>query len=134
MVNIEICDKCGYSVLTFANEAEKCPVCNNQLQFVNTINTKEFTDMNIAEREYFIRNYVGHDFDNELKYKRQDYKAVRLNEIRGQNKPQPKCPTCGSTYVQKIGGIERGVSVGVLGLFSKKINKSYKCKNCDYTW
>ena len=44
------------------------------------------------------------------------------------------CPTCKSTNIEKIGFAERAVSVGVLGIFSKKINKSFKCKNCGYTW
>lgn len=47
---------------------------------------------------------------------------------------KPKCPTCQSTNVQKIGTGERVVSVAMLGIFSKKINKSFKCKNCGYTW
>lgn len=47
---------------------------------------------------------------------------------------KPKCPTCSSTNVQKIGVGERVVSVAMLGIFSEKINKSFKCKNCGYTW
>lgn len=46
----------------------------------------------------------------------------------------PKCPTCGSTNIRKISTGERMVSVGMLGLFSKKINKSFKCNACGYTW
>ena len=46
----------------------------------------------------------------------------------------PKCPTCGSTNIQKISGLERGASVMGIGIFSKKINKSFKCKSCGYTW
>lgn len=53
-------------------------------------------------------------------------------EVRNEN--IPKCPTCSSTNVQKIGTGERAVSVAMLGMFSKKINKSFKCKNCGYTW
>lgn len=49
-----------------------------------------------------------------------------------QNKP--KCPTCGSTDIKPISGLNRGVSVAVLGIFSKKINKSFECKHCGYTW
>lgn len=45
-----------------------------------------------------------------------------------------KCPTCQSSNVQKIGAVERGVSVFSWGLFSKKINKSFKCSACGYTW
>ena len=46
----------------------------------------------------------------------------------------PKCPTCGSADVQKIGSIERGASILTFGFFSRKINKSFKCNNCKYTW
>lgn len=46
----------------------------------------------------------------------------------------PKCPTCQSTNVKKISGLDRGLSVGIFGLFSKKINKSFKCNSCGYTW
>ena len=45
-----------------------------------------------------------------------------------------KCPACGSSNVQKIGTGERVASVTMFGLFSKKINKSFKCNNCGYTW
>lgn len=46
----------------------------------------------------------------------------------------PKCPTCQSTNISKIGSMERVGSIATLGLFSKKINKSFKCKACGYTW
>lgn len=46
----------------------------------------------------------------------------------------PKCPTCQSTNIRKIGGVERGASILTFGLFSKKINKTFKCNNCGYTW
>ena len=49
-------------------------------------------------------------------------------------KSTPKCPTCQSTNIKNIGTGERVASVAMLGLFSKKINKSFKCKNCGYTW
>lgn len=54
-------------------------------------------------------------------------------------KPQPTtptiiCPTCGSTNTRKMGSIERGASILTFGIFSKKINKTFKCNNCGYTW
>lgn len=57
-----------------------------------------------------------------------------IGEIKNSNKFTPKCPTCSSTNVQKIGTGERVVSVAMLGIFSKKINKSFKCNDCGYTW
>ena len=56
-------------------------------------------------------------------------------------KPEPQpttptitCPTCGSTNTRKMGSIERGASILTFGIFSKKINKSFKCNSCGYTW
>ena len=46
----------------------------------------------------------------------------------------PKCPTCHSTNIRKMGGIKRGASIYAFGIFSKKINKTFKCGNCGYTW
>lgn len=46
----------------------------------------------------------------------------------------PKCPTCQSTNIRKISGVERGASIFAFGLFSKKINKTFKCENCGMTW
>ena len=50
------------------------------------------------------------------------------------NNNQVKCQFCQSTNVKKIGAGERAVSVIGLGLLSKKINKSFKCKNCGGTF
>lgn len=44
------------------------------------------------------------------------------------------CPFCKSTNIRKIGSGERAVSVLGLGLLSKKINKSFKCKSCGGTF
>lgn len=46
----------------------------------------------------------------------------------------PKCPHCNSINISKISTTERVGSIAMLGIFSKKINKSFKCKHCGYTW
>lgn len=66
-------------------------------------------------------------------------KAIERQEILSQPDSAfyanvPKCPTCQSTNIRKMGGVERGASILTFGLFSKKINKSFKCNNCGYTW
>ena len=57
-------------------------------------------------------------------------KSMQLQ--KEQNKP--KCPTCGSTNVKHISTLNRAVSIGVFGLFSSKIGKSYECQNCKAKW
>jgi hypothetical protein len=51
-----------------------------------------------------------------------------------QQRNVPKCPTCGSTNISKIGTLNRMASVGFFGLASSKIGKTQKCNNCGYTW
>lgn len=68
-----------------------------------------------------------------FKIKNGDVERVINCEIK-ESSNIPKCPTCSSTDIQKIGGMERVGSVAMLGIFSKKINKSFKCKSCGYTW
>lgn len=74
------------------------------------------------KREQFDKDYL-------------DGKILESNhQINLQTSNTPKCPTCGSTNIRKISTGERMVSVGMLGLFSKKISKSFKCNSCGYTW
>ena len=71
------------------------------------------------------------------KIKEQQLEQVRRYQANAQAQEllnKPKCPTCGSTNIKKIGGIERGASIAAFGIFSKKINKTFKCNNCGYTW
>lgn len=46
----------------------------------------------------------------------------------------PKCPTCGSTNIQKISGTKRWLSAGLFGLASSDIGKSMVCKSCGFKW
>lgn len=68
---------------------------------------------------------------NQFKRQQEQHEAIKEQE-RESNRPH--CPTCGSINIKKITGTERAASVIGLGIFSKKINKSYKCEHCGYTW
>ncbi len=124
-----------------------CPFCKHEL--VDTLLTwDDFGD---------IRNYSNNNKDLlfamielrkkdviEFEVKMQPFRQKRIERNKALDKEYerklaaigntPKCPTCGSSNVHKISGLERGASVMTLGLFSKKINKSYKCNSCKHTW
>ena len=51
-----------------------------------------------------------------------------------QEKNTPKCPTCGSTNIQKISGTKRWITTGLFGLASSNFGKTMECKNCGYKW
>ena len=50
------------------------------------------------------------------------------------NSPKPKCPTCGSTNIEKISTASKVVGASLFGLFSNTARSQYKCKNCGYKW
>lgn len=63
----------------------------------------------------------------DLQFKaRQNAKKAAANTLH--------CPTCGSTNIKKLDVVDRAVSMGFFGIFSNKINKSFKCKDCGCTW
>lgn len=136
---VRVCQQCGHIAWCFSDEIEKpCSVCNGNCIIVDTLSIKELYLMTASEKEQFAINYVGHDFDPELKLKRIEYDANKRASIRKRaeeaNAKHPECPTCHSRDTKAISGLERGVSIISLGLLSKKINKSFKCNNCGYTW
>ena len=59
---------------------------------------------------------------------------LKDEQLKESNNHIPKCPTCQSTDIRKIGGLERGASILTFGIFSKKINKTFKCNNCGMTF
>lgn len=71
---------------------------------------------------------------NNIIYTSKQSQTVQANAQAQELLNKPHCPTCGSTNIKKIGGIERGASIAAFGIFSKKINKTFKCGNCGYTW
>lgn len=76
------------------------------------------------------------DYDSyliQVEKEKQEFKKM-LQQLSKSKTNIPKCPTCGSTNIRKIGTGERAASVVGLGLLSKKINKTWKCNNCGHTW
>lgn len=65
-----------------------------------------------------------------------DYTSFHNNiPIKPNNtKNTPKCPTCGSTNIQKILGTKRWLSTGLFGLASSDVGKSMVCRNCGFKW
>lgn len=49
-------------------------------------------------------------------------------------KNEPKCPTCGSTNICKIGTISKTASIAAFGIFSSNLGKTMKCNKCGHKW
>ena len=156
MRGFNICKKCGKFDFCPGLGAKKCNRCKDgDLIYLDDSMIDETVDyfgdpsqLGFSTRgNDFVYNYFGKDnlpplFEETVKEDKKIYEYIKKQRewdekqrrTYSKPKPTPKCPTCGSTNVSKIGFVERSVSVGFLGLFSNKINKSYKCKDCGCTW
>lgn len=120
-IDCDICDDCGSNLL-------KTPITLGEYFYIKSISDdRDFLDAMIELKQKDII---------EFKTKIAQFKVqVDAQEERErQEKNKPKCPTCGSTNIRKIGTGERVASVVGFGLLSKKINKTWKCNNCGHTW
>ncbi len=148
------CKKCGRVV----QDSKLCDICGSVTHQVPTHYLMSDVDFLIDSKleDQFIEECIksSPEFDEYLFNNRDRIKAQKFAEYErhmaigdairqgadvktafrngGQN--MPKCPTCGSLNVRHISGGERVASVGFFGIFSKKINKTFKCGNCGYTW
>ena len=62
------------------------------------------------------------------------FNEMMAEKLAANNPNVPKCPTCGSTNIEKISAAKRGVHMGLFGVFSKTSFSQFKCKNCGYQW
>ena len=84
--------------------------------------------------DYATIHKIKEERGKEFEQRQEQARIAQANAQAQELLNKPKCPTCGSTNIKKIGGIERGASIAAFGIFRKKINKTFKCNNCGYTW
>ena len=55
--------------------------------------------------------------------------------VRPKARPNiPKCPTCGSTNIEKISTGSKMVGAAMLGILSSDVRNTMHCKNCGAKW
>lgn len=121
------CPKCGHSFPDDWNECNECEV-----ELVYEEKDRELI-LSQEEKEYYdkkSRGYLNQEFvkrGETLTFEAYPYKQDKDHHI-------PKCPICGSTNLKKLSFSNKAVSIGVFGLLSNKINKTWECKNCKSTF
>lgn len=120
-------------------EYQNCEYCGAKLLHTNMTAEEEFLIKHISEDKDFFMAMLKLREDDIIEYQ------TKISSFRDKAKQDgcydspkqsnvPKCPTCNSTDIRKIGTGERVASVIGFGLLSKKINKTWKCNNCGHTW
>ena len=127
------CKICGF--VDGEGNIDICPICKStDWEDADLIALKE-----ISNDTDFIEAMIELKKNDPIEYqlKMSQFKA-NLKQQESSKKVEednkPKCPNCHSTNIKAITGTERVMSIMGLGIFSKKINKSFKCLNCKYTW
>lgn len=91
---------------------------------------KDYLDK-VKRYNFALQNFK--EYQEEQFQKRVIYmKRPASNSKTLNNKVQ--CPFCHSTNVVAISGVERAFSLITLGIFSRKINKSFECNDCGGTF
>ena len=134
------CDKCNRFCVcgnpSDINAIDQFKDCGGQMLDTGIVSDEYSVISKISSDHAFLDAMIQLKKDGIIDYnlKMSQFKSQVNQQNQQQESNKPKCPTCGSTDIKKIGTCERVASVAMIGLFSKKINKSYKCLNCKYTW
>ena len=112
----------------------------------NEVDKKLIRKCTLCGREYLKPQAICPKCDIVL-MKLSDYERLNMEENRAnfqkeverQDKLQreqntPKCPTCGSTNIEKISTAKKAVGFVAVGVFSSNFGKTMHCKNCGYKW
>lgn len=126
---------------SYWNKTNNCPFCDNLTQDTN-LNLQEVlivgkcSNYNPALLDAMRELKEKDVIEYELKMSQFRNQANQMDAMRQQKREdnRPRCPHCNSTNIQSIGIGERIGSVMMFGMFSKKMNKSFKCLDCKYTW
>ena len=113
-----ICNKCGKTILV------------KDLQLFQTIQS----DYCVVIDNKKIQCECGNEGCGFIEYKNNPTIEQTIVKKVSTVVNQPKCPTCQSTNISKIGTLNRMASVGLFGLASSKIGKTHKCNSCGSTW
>ena len=110
-----------------------CPSCKKGVLEDSIITYEELEiiqDVSDSDRQ-FLEAMIELKKNDPIEYqlKMSQFKASlkqQENSKKVEDDNKPKCPNCHSTNIKAITGTERVMSIMGLGIFSKKINKSFK--------
>lgn len=145
--SIMFCEKCQIHYFpNFEDTKESYTICSNC--------NSELTDTGISYEEYKTLPKTKRCKQCKRKYPKFFIKCPKcksqliklstenkndnkqMKSIISQNFQQntPKCPTCGSTNVNKISTAKKAAGFLAVGVFSSNLGKTMECKNCGYKW
>ena len=134
---IKKCPKCG-RIGRCTSDYMKC-FCGEEALVETVMSDNEYCLLcDISSDDDFLNAMIDlkekDPIEFQLKMSQFKTQVQQQDSIKTQNDNTPRCPHCKSTNIKSISGLNRGASIAMWGIFSKKINKSFECKQCGYTW
>ena len=145
---VYLCKNCGKTIDYTQSEAETAECSCKHTDYIYLgVNPVQYYKMSDSSKDRLIQKKLKltqNQFE-ELKVewskirKEVDskYYAQRLeqrNEQRRVSQNTPKCPTCGSTNIEKISTTKKAIGFVAVGVFSSNFGKTMHCKQCGYKW
>ena len=147
---MKICPKCRG---LYFDQDQQCDNCKIELLDKDDFNATlgEYYQMNHSQR---VANRYNPQYEIVCKYQfpeiyeyneqksQQEYeelqrkaqqKMIEKEQIEKQQNT-PKCPTCGSTTIEKISTAKKAIGFVAVGIFSSNFGKTMHCKQCGYKW
>ena len=120
---------------------EKCPFCGGAIIDTNLPDSdftviREVSNYNRQFLEAMIELYNQNIVEYELKmsqFRTQYEQQESIKQIQ-KEKNIPKCPTCGSTNIEKISACKKIGGGMLFGLFSSDVRNTMHCKDCGAKW
>jgi hypothetical protein len=142
-----ICKCCGYEdpIIMSMDDMRvfvknlNLPTADLNSNKLGTIASTSDSPSDEALREKYVYNnehFSKKAYNDMLEYDRKECKRLQeyWDTAGRSEQPKPKCPTCGSTDLRKVSVGAKAVSVGLFGIFSQKVKKTWHCNSCGYEW
>lgn len=148
--NMEWCDdeklkefsKGYHNVLVPKEGLTICPACKKGTLEDSVLTHDEFNlieDVSDSDRQFLeamIELKKNDPIEYQLKMSQFKTTLKQQEQVKESKREEnePKCPTCGSTDLEKISFGKKAVGGALFGIFSSNVRKSMHCKNCGYKW
>ena len=128
------CKKCGF--VDGEGDIDICPICKStDWEDADLITIKEIsTDKDFLEAMIELKKNDPIEYQLKMsQFKANLKQQEQVQESRAEEN-KPRCPTCGSTNIEKISLGKKAVGGALFGIFSSNVRKSMHCKSCGYKW
>ena len=135
---IKCCPKCGD--IEMLGLEEDCSYCGYKLQDTEYYFTESVERGNLKPeiRKAIFEKYIKNSplYSEEAVKDREEKENWERISLPSSYTPKntPKCPTCGSTNIEKISTTKKAVGFVAVGIFSSNFGKTMNCKPCGYKW